>query len=484
MQSSGRIGETDWMKPGWFLPWRNLVQFFVPDFFGNPATLNYWGIWNYGEFIGYIGIAGIIFAISGLITYRIRRKGFWILILGTALLFALPNPVSQLVFRLNIPVLSVLQPTRLMALIDLSLAILAAYGFDAITSDSGKNFRKSLITAAAVFIGISMIVFIGPYVIHNPGMSANLEISRRNSILPLAFFMLISGLYIFTVLLKKSKKIRQVFPYIILTITVIDLFRFGWKFTPFTDGKLFFPETKTIEYLQKQAKPFRVMPVDDLIFSPNTLMYYGIESVSGYDPLYFSRYEELIAAMERGQPDIKGPFGFNRIVTPKNVNSPVFRLINPEYVLTLDPIHDARFSQVFTEGETRVYQNKAVLPRVYLVPGNLSLNSKQAEIDAIYARDFDPSETAITENAPQLISSPLLDGETFHLVQYNDDRLSGSVDCRQSRWLFIGNIDDPGWRAKIDGKPAKIYLTDYAFMGIVIPPGTHNVELKYLPSVL
>ena len=53
--ASARVGDQNaWNIPGWFLPFQNLIQFLIPDFFGNPATMNYFGIWNYGEFIGYI----------------------------------------------------------------------------------------------------------------------------------------------------------------------------------------------------------------------------------------------------------------------------------------------------------------------------------------------------------------------------------------------------------------------------------------------
>ena len=58
----------------WFLPWQNLVQFIAPDFFGNPATLNYFGVWNYGEFIGYVGIVPLIFVLFGLN----KKNIFWI----------------------------------------------------------------------------------------------------------------------------------------------------------------------------------------------------------------------------------------------------------------------------------------------------------------------------------------------------------------------------------------------------------------------
>src|SRR3989344_4990557 len=64
--SSRNLDQIPWQNPGWFIPWQNLIQFIAPDFFGNPATLNYWGIFNYGEFIGYVGIIPLIFSLYAL----------------------------------------------------------------------------------------------------------------------------------------------------------------------------------------------------------------------------------------------------------------------------------------------------------------------------------------------------------------------------------------------------------------------------------
>jgi uncharacterized membrane protein YfhO len=31
----------------------------------------------------------------------------------------------------------------------------------------------------------------------------------------------------------------------------------------------------------------------------------------------------------------------------------------------------------------------------------------------------------------------------------------------------------------VDGTPTRIYKTNYAFRGIIVPPGTHTVEFRY-----
>jgi hypothetical protein len=117
-------------SPGWFIPWQNLLQFLVPDFFGNPSTLNYYGIWNYAEFIGYIGVFSLIAAFYAIFIRKDKNTLFFTSILLISLILALPSPISKIPFILNIPLISTSQPTRLIFIMSFSLAVLSALGFD------------------------------------------------------------------------------------------------------------------------------------------------------------------------------------------------------------------------------------------------------------------------------------------------------------------------------------------------------------------
>ena len=39
----------------------------------------------------------------------------------------------------------------------------------------------------------------------------------------------------------------------------------------------------------------------------------------------------------------------------------------------------------------------------------------------------------------------------------------------------------PGWRAEVDGQQTNLVRTDVAGMGVVTPPGRHQVRLTYHP---
>lgn len=448
VSQSGRFSELDsWTKPGWFLPWQHLAQFIAPDFFGNPTTLNYWGEWNYGEFIGYIGIVSLIFVFLAL---RLKESRFWVSIAVASLVLMLPNPIARL------PILTSLQPTRLMVLASFSLSILTAFGFDRFLKERKKPFVQ-------LFVLFIILLILWGFGILNP-------VSKRNLILP-------TGLFVFgSVFLYLPKKISTV---ALVAIIAFDLLRFGWKFTPFTDTKYFFPETAAIEFLQNQKKPFRVVSVDARILPPNTSAYYGIESIEGYDPIYLKTYEEFIAASERGKPDIAPPYGFNRIITPHNLDSPLISLLNVRYVLSLADIEQPYLHKVFQEGETRVYEDSRNLPRAFFVEGVVIEKNRQKILEKLFEKDFQPLKTAIIEKPMSLLSTPLMLTEYVSIVEYGSDAIKLDVQAENPRFLFISNMFYPGWQAKIDGELVEIYRTNYLFQGVIVPSGRHVIVLQY-----
>ncbi len=429
--SSRLVDSAAWLTEGWFLPWQNLLQFIAPDFFGNPATLNYWGIWNYGEFIGYIGILPLLLAIFAVISRRDRLTRFFAISAGVVFLFLLPTPLAKLPYQFHVPIISSLQPTRLMVLIDIALAILAALGLDHYLRSSNKKIFFAVGVIATILVG--MWVF---------GDNA---VTRRNLLLPSALWVVSSLVLLFT-----RKKLLIFF---VLTITTFDLFRFGWKFTPFTQAEYFFPTTSAISFLQSQEKPFRIMSLDNRILPPNVGAYYGIESIEGYDPLYDARYEEFIAALNRHEPNITPPFGFNRIITTPTIDSPLLPLLNVKYVLTLEDIKSPDLELMYREGNTRIYWYKKALPRKWAVDSVIFVPSKQEAMNALYVSTFDPTKEAVVEEPVML--SP------------------------DEQFIVIASAYDAHWKAFVDKKPAKIYRTNYILQGVIVPRGDHSLELRY-----
>src|SRR3989344_9335184 len=263
---------------GWFVPWQHLIQFIAPDFFGNPATLNYWGVWNYAEFVGYIGVVGLFLAICSVFLRRAREVVFFAGAIIVSFLFAFPTFLAKLPFDLSIPFLSSAQPTRLILVITFSLSILSAFGFAYLIKDKKVN-RKALIGLGIIFITLFFVAWAVVFSKIDLGItSENLAGAKRNLIFPSG--ILAGGmLLILGIIFVKETMARTLLIFLLLALSFYDLYRFGGKFTSFTPQEYYYPQTSAIEFLQKDKRIFRIASNDSRIFPPNFSTYYKIQSI-------------------------------------------------------------------------------------------------------------------------------------------------------------------------------------------------------------
>ncbi len=458
---TSRVAGAAYLHEGFFVPIVHLIQFISPDYFGNPATLNYWGVWNYGEMTGYVGVIVLTLALLGIG----KKTLIWVIPIIISLIFAVDSPISRLPFVLHIPGISLFQPTRLIIVVGLCLSILAAYGASKIFLLSKKQRILTLAVIGCLFVVAWLFG-------ENP-------VTRRNLVLPTVLYTVSVIAVVISLFAGKWKWLQTVLLLLFFTVNIFDLLRFGWKFTSFTSSSYFFPETTTISFLKQQPQPFRVMVLDDRALPPNVLTYYGIESVSGYDPIHSSRYEEFIAAMERGEPNITPPFGFERIITPKNYSSPLFNLLGVKYVITMKQINSPKLKLMLQEGETIVYKNSDFSPRAYLADTIFVKKIKQDIINGLYDKNFIPGKTAIIEKELPIISAPIFISEGVSITSYAPNKMTLDVTVLNNRLLVIGNMFNPGWKVMIDGKKTEVYKTNYLFFGVTVPSGMHKIDIMY-----
>jgi uncharacterized membrane protein YfhO len=98
---------------------------------------------------------------------------------------------------------------------------------------------------------------------------------------------------------------------------------------------------------------------------------------------------------------------------------------------------------------------------------------------------FDARRVAVTERRVSQLAEGAsqargTDGQAG-LVSYHAERVVARTASRASSMMVLTDAYYPGWRAKVDGKPASIHQVDYLLRGVVVPAGRHTVELEYKP---
>lgn len=462
---------------GWFVPYQNLVQFIAPDFFGNPSTLNYWGVFNYAEFVGYIGLPALVFVVFSLFGKLDRKQIFFGSSAVICLLFVTKNPLSEIPYSLSLPIISSMQPTRLIGIISFCLVVLAVYGFDKfVYLKKPKSIIYTLLIFTAIFTTLWFIVLANPFM----QADVNLEVAKRNLILPLVLFIATACIllsYSYTFSIKKTSALRVFLLIGLILVSIFDLMRFAQKFTPFTPREYFYPETKVLSYLQNNIENYRVMSIDDRILAPNITTLYKMQNISGYDPLYLKNFAELIVASERGEPNITLPYGFNRIVSPKKYDSPIIDLLGVKYILSMNSISSPYLKEVYREGNTIIYENSKVFERAFFVATVLKEPDKNSVLRKLFTTDLRKNALVVSGDLKNDMV-PLTQGRIVDYRYLPDGSSRLVTESVSDGFMVVSDSYYPLITAYIDGQKTTIYETDYALRGLYVPKGKHVVEFK------
>lgn len=474
-QSARNIDQGNFQKTGWFIPWQNLAQFIAPDFFGNPATNNYFGVWNYGEFIGYLGIFPLYLLILSFFYRNGWRQRFYELVIFLSLLFSLPTGVSKLPFILKIPFFSSSQPTRLIYLIVFSACILLSQGFDFCFKE--KNFKKKLLPLLfmVLILVILWITVLFPGLFSLTSIISQLQVSRHNLLLP-TFLIMITVVFISLTGVKKFKFPRVLYLSMII-LTVFDLFRFGWKFTPFVASDWIFPETSITNLLKQDKGQARVLVLDRRILPPNFSVQYHLQDAAGYDPLYLLSYNKLVSAWNDNKPDLT-PSSFNRIVTPTNIDSFITNLFGIKYILSYGAQNNPKFNLITNAVNTYLYDNPKAFPRAFLVESVVEADNDQEVLNKMFELKDNLKTTAVVSKKLLLISKNLSGREKVEIKSYRENDIKLESFSEIKRLLVLTDIYYPTWKVFLDGKQTEIIPVDYLFRSVIVPAGKHLIEFR------
>ncbi|HUV42553.1 MAG TPA: YfhO family protein [Patescibacteria group bacterium] len=479
-----------------FLPWQQLITLIAPDFFGNPATYNYWGPGNYTNGVGYSGIIGLILAM--VVVFRSQRKRlvyfFGGLFIGS-LILALPTPIAKVVSNLGFLGLKAATATRILCLTNFSIAVLAALAVESIVSEKKKiRIARIPLVFGLIILGLMIGIFLSRQIMpFSLNEVVNLKVSLRNLILPLALSVATLAL----LWLLRVSFLKKLSIWLLFFLLVFELFRFGWKFTPFSEARIIFPTTPVLEFLQEQKKPVRINTGDAIPIS--MWMPYGLESASGYDAVYPERWARLINVINGGKvARMMGRYG-----AIEKYDSQLFDLTNTCFILAVKQIKEggryvpdktgkpgslfqlAKFNKVFEDGTVEVLENSQCLPRAFMVYSYRVESDPEKIINLLGSSDFDLSNEIILEKEPESEIEKELEvpkeKEEIVWLEYEPGQEIIQLENENPGWLFLVDSFYPGWKVFIDDKETLIYRANFAFRAIFVPAGKHKIRFIYDP---
>lgn len=451
-----------------FLDAKQIITFIAPDYFGNHATGNFWGPKNYTSTIGFVSVVGLIFALFSLKLFKTKKEvKFLVLVTSVSLVLSLQNPLSNFIWTSGFLGLEAGVSLRALVLFAFGISTLAGFGFDYAISRK-QSFRFPFILVGAVFLFFLFYSF----TLKGEDLWKGL-VARRNLVLPASSYLI--TFLVLTFLVSKNN-FRRLGIACIFISSLVELFYFGWKFTPFSDRHIVFPETPVLKFLESNEKPFRV---NGGVVPTNLLIPYKIESSAGYDAVYPLRTAKFIAVLNSGDSNSSPQDRYGII---DNIDSRLFSLMNGKYVLIKkDSKVSKDFQSVSEDKSIAVVENKNVLPRAFMVYDWEKVGPGERILDRLLDKDFPLGKKIILEEETNLIKA-VSSHSQVNYANYMENASEISIKTDANGFLFVADTWYQGWKAFVNGKEVKIYRADYAFRAVVVPEGKSKVKFIYEPQ--
>jgi hypothetical protein len=204
----------------------------------------------------------------------------------------------------------------------------------------------------------------------------------------------------------------------------------------------------------------------------------------GYDPLYINDYGKFIQYVGTGE--YKTPersvvtFPINGKYTPQAIDFLGVKYIIHKksdgalaWAFPFNKYPIDKFVKVYEDNFYDVFQNKTPFDRAFVV-------SKVFQSNTFNLFDYDLKKVAFVDDS---IPGLKEDGSgNAKILKYSANSVEIEANTNGPALLVLTDIFYPGWRAEVNGKPSKIYKTNYTFRGVMVPGGKSNITFTYMPE--
>lgn len=485
------------------LPFGNLISFFASDFFGHPASNNYWSR-SYGDFTPYFGVIPLMFMFWAI--FHLWKKKFIKFATFMSALFilaAVRGPITYLIQTLHIPLLDATSPARFVSISIFMMITLSSMGFENFLQNfqEKKYLRKFFILTcaiASIYLLLWLFATIGQLILEpRQTWQINLSVTRRNLILPTFMFLSIPisliCLRILTPIINADfpKKFIVV---IIFAVTLLGGVYYSNKFLPAAPKKFIFPPHPVFSWLKTNAKFDRFYGGGTAHIDYNFPTHYRIFGAEGYDSLRLRRYAELVASgINNGSVPQKYLRSEAVFVNEENgYRARLFELLGVQYLLDKEDNpktgadwHYERFPNDNVLGiaqydKFQFYERQNVLPRAFTTTSYQLVKSDREIIDKIYDRNF-PLTTLLLEKEPNLQINGSEKIERPQITKYEPNEIDIVTNNDYNSLLFLSDTYSKDWRTYIDGRQTPLLRADYALRAVAVPAGQHQVTFRYQP---
>lgn len=518
----------------WSFSPMEVITFFIPSFVGFGG-LTYWGTMTFTESPIYLGVVVSFLALLGiLLRPKDRFVHLWIALGLFSVLVAFGRNFSvvyDLLFN-YLPFFNNFRiPSMILFLMALCMGMLAGVGLTEIVRllrerkrGEGEGQVKRLtkiiwipVAAAAALVLFLMVsegrykdmvadgmqehhaqIYQGMQQVEQAAQSGQLSqvpaqyqnltrdaifgMALDDALLAVLFMILVAGALFAFVRGKLALTGLQVG---LLLLLVIDWWIVDYKpmhMVPMRQQEQSLARTDVVDFLQQDTTVYRILPAgshgDD-----NWYVGFGIQNVAGYHPAKMKFYDDI-------RNTLYNQFTFGEGAHVDGVNWALLSMLNTKYLVTPIgwQIQSPWLKPVFTGQQEMVFENLAVFPRAFFVGSHEVIEDDEAMFQKIgtlpgYQPDRVAYLSAPLSEAPMQVPDSVLAGASATLVNFGINGFAYDVETPVDAILKVSEVYYPsGWTATLDGEPIDILRADYALRAVVIPAGSHRLEMQFEPE--
>lgn len=512
------------------IPPTMLVSLIFPNYFGCPADGSYWGLQsnaNYVELALFVGLVPMGLAVAGGRVEPSRWLHFWTVSTLAAFLLSLGTNAPLYPAVSGLPLFAVTRfPTRMMFIAGFGLGVLAAAGFDALcrAGEGGEAGRRRVLRAplavwgallAAVLLSVGL--WLGPAWRAGAAATASSvlggDMLRRmfdiffGYTLPrdlLAATLCLAGAAASAAALAVLRPVvlRRAAAVVLVLLVFAELGNAARAPVAVTSPALYSrPPAWTARADFSRYRLHRsdvrenwFLPGDDGIgpatqgwkrhpalyvgaaegLPPNMGILWHIPTISGFTPLTLLRYRALV-----GKPDSTStwiPVEWNRIL----------HLLGARYILRSERSDRADW-RLLSDGPVKLYEDVRALPRGFVVHRALASPGDRALLEMLRGGAADFAHTVWLDAPPDEIPAegsvpPGAGDSEARLVRDESDLVEFETETASAGFLVLSDTWYPGWRATVNGAPARVFRADTYIRAVAVPAGRSRVVFEFRPD--
>ena len=234
-----------------------------------------------------------------------------------------------------------------------------------------------------------------------------------------------------------------------------------------------------------------------------------VDAIHDLEPLTLARTAQMLTFFETGRPltlltlpdvparpgrppgDTLAPPFFGFVTLPQRPGrARILDLLSVDTLVADSPPAwlDERYRRVSPgDADSAVFRNPASLPRAYRAAAALpEPESPQTTLATLLTPRLEPRALALLDTPPpELLARPgrpvAADTGSTEVVSYEPERVRIRTRGDAAAAVVLTDAHFPGWEATLDGSPVPILRANFGVRAVAVPPGAHEIEMRYRP---